>query len=132
MRPLLSTELGDLCRLDGFISGATLGVEEPEQFLQNGRVGGVAEKRALPLYFNQFFVLELFQVVRQRGRRNLEFALDLTDNHSVGMRGKQRPQDPQPRLGTEGGEHVGIGGRSVNFRGGLQSSQFHGSIIAEL
>jgi len=132
MRPFLSTELGDLRRFDGFIPGATLGVEEPEQFLQNGGVGSVAKEGALTLYFDELFVFELFEVVRQRGRRNSEFALDLTDHHSVRMRGKQSPQDPQARLGAERGEHVRIVRCAVDFRRSLRSRRFHISIILEL
>jgi hypothetical protein len=132
MRPFLFTELGDLRRFDGFVPGTTFGVKEPQQFLENGGVGSVAEERAFTPYADEFFVLELFQVMRQRGRRNFEFVLDLTDDHSVWMRGKQSPQDPQARLGAECGEHVRIVRCAVDFRGSFQSGRFHDSIIAEL
>ena len=32
------------------------------------------------------------------------------DDHAVRVRGQQQPHDPEPRLGAERGEHVGVPG----------------------
>ena len=88
MLSLLSTELGDLRRFDGFISRATLGIKKAKQFLKNCGIGRVPQERAFTAHSDEFLVLELFEVVRQRGRRNFEFALDLADNHSFWVRRK--------------------------------------------
>src|SRR4051794_28165220 len=37
-----------------------------------------------------------------------QLALNLPDRHPVGVRREQEPDDPQPRLGSQRGKHIGI------------------------
>jgi hypothetical protein len=55
-------------------------------------------------------------MVRQSGGRNIEFALDLANHHSIGVRSKERPQNASARLGAEGGEHFRVSRRSGQHR----------------
>ena len=73
-------------------------------------IGGVPEKRAFAAYLDKIFVLELFQMMRERGVGNAQFALNLADHQAVGMRGKEQLHDAEPRLGSHGGEHIGVSG----------------------
>ena len=115
-----------LAGFDGLVARAALGVQETEQFLQNGGVGGVPQKGAFAAYRDQILILELFQVVRQRGGRNVQFALDLANHHAIRMRGQKRAQDPQARLRTQRREHVRIARRTVRVRGNFR---FDASIV---
>src|SRR5581483_6614546 len=69
-----------------------------------------AHERSLPLHANQVLVSELVQMMRESRGRNVQLRLDLIHNHSFRMGGKQRAQDPEPGLGPERREHVGVPG----------------------
>ena len=68
MRQLLFADLRDLRRFDGLVAGTTFGVEESQEFLQNGGVGGVPQKGAFASDGDKFLVLELLQMMGQGGR----------------------------------------------------------------
>ena len=97
-------------RLDGFVPGAALGVEKPEQFLERLGVGAVADERLFALGGDQLVVLQLLEVMRQRRAGDAGLGLDFADDHAVGVGGEQQADDPQARLGAERGEHVGVAG----------------------
>src|ERR1051326_1069021 len=99
---------GDLLGPDGFVAGAALGVEKRQQLAQGFGIGRVAQIRTLAPDANQLLVLELFQVVGERGSGNAQLAADLVHEHPVGMRRQQQAHDPQPRLGPHCRERVGV------------------------
>lgn len=92
------------------VARAALRVEESEQLLQRGRVGAVADERAFALSEYKLVVLQLFEMVRQRGARDAGLDLDLADDEPVGMGGQQESHDAQPGLCAERGEHVRVFG----------------------
>src|SRR6516225_8691636 len=97
---LLFAELGDFGWFDGLVARAALRVEESEQLLQNGGIGSVPKKSAFTTNSDQILVSEFFQVVRERRGRDAQLALNLANDHSLGMCGEQRPQNAQTRLRT--------------------------------
>src|SRR5262245_17546697 len=74
---------------DGFVSRAAFGIKEAEQFLQRVDIRGASQERALARYRDQFLVLELVQMMRQVRCRQSQFFLYFSDDHAVGMGGKQ-------------------------------------------
>ena len=51
---------------------------------------------------------QLVEMVRKRRIGDIQFFLNLADHQALGMRGEQQLHDAQPRLGSHGGEHVGV------------------------
>ena len=70
-------------------------------------VRAVPDERLLALGRDELVVLELVEMMGQRRARDAGLGLDLADHQAVGMGGEQEPHDAEPRLGAEGGEHVG-------------------------
>jgi hypothetical protein len=70
----------------------------------------------------------------QRGVGNVELFLNFAYNQALGVGGEQQLHDPQARLGSHGGKHVGVFGDLfgglLRSEGGLGCS--HISIIAEI
>ena len=110
MNELLFTDLNDVLELDGLVASAALGVEELQEFLQSGRVGGVSKEGTFTLDFNQAFILQLVEMVGERGVGDFEFTLNLADDQAFRMGGKQQLHDAEARLGSHGGKHVGVFG----------------------
>src|SRR5260370_33264989 len=50
----------NLLRLDGFISGAALGVQKAQQLLERVEVGRIPQERAFPADGHALFILEFF------------------------------------------------------------------------
>src|SRR5258708_35300270 len=94
----------NLLRLDGFISGAALGVKKAQQLFECVGVGRIPQERSFPADGHEFFVLEFFQMVGQRGTGNFKLAPNLANYHSLRMSRQQKPHDPKPRFGAHGGE----------------------------
>src|SRR5437588_5508740 len=109
----------NLLWLDGFISGAALGVKKAQQLFECVGVGGIPQERAFPADGHEFFVLEFFQVVGQSGAGNFQLASDLANHQSFRMSREQQPHDPEPWFGAHGGEHVG---EADNLFQGLSAS----------
>ena len=125
---LLFAKLDDVLRFDGFVPGATFGVEELEQFLERFGIGGVAQERALALHVYESFVLQFLQVVRKSGVRNIQFGLDVANDQPLGMRREQQLHDAKTGFGAHRGKHVSVF-RDV-FRIVINYSGCHISIIA--
>src|SRR5258707_14983314 len=94
----------NLLGLDGFISGAALGVKKAQQLFKRVGVGRIPQERSFPADTHQFFVLEFFQMVGQRGTGNFKLAPNLANYHSLRMGRQQEPHDPEPWFGAHGGE----------------------------
>src|SRR5258708_8739994 len=88
----------NLLWLDGFISGAALGVKKAQQLFKRVGVGRIPQERAFPADGHEFFVLEFFQMVGQRGTGNFKLAPNLANYHSARVSREQEPHDPQPCL----------------------------------
>src|SRR5579864_2789139 len=101
---------GDLFRVDRAASRAALGVQKSQQLSKRLGSRGVAEERPFPPHGHQSLVPELFEMVRQRGRRNVELGLDLAGHETVRMRREEKPQNAEPRLRPDRGEHVRVPG----------------------
>src|SRR5713226_7392589 len=85
----------NLPRLDGFISGAALGVKKAQQLFECVGVGRIPQERSFPADAHQVLVLEFFKVVGQRGTRNLKLAPNLRNHHSFRMSREQQPHDAE-------------------------------------
>ena len=129
---LLFADLYDSLWLYGFVPSATFGIEELQQFLQGFSVGGVAQKRAFALHVDQALGFQLLQMMGEGRVGNLQFLLNFADYQSVGVSGKQQAHDAQTGLGTDGGEHVGIGRNALAGVSGKRGSIRHISIILEI
>src|SRR6266480_6451142 len=101
---------GDLLGLNGFAAGAALGVEKRQQLPQGLGIRRVTKIGALATHADQLLVLELVQVMGERGSGDAEFAADFVDDHAVRMRAEQQAHDPQPRLHPHRREHVRVTG----------------------
>src|SRR4029077_16038995 len=86
MDVLLFADSDDLFWFDRFVARAALGIEELQQLLQSIGIGGAAQKRSLPLYFDQAFGFQFFQMVREGRIRNLQLSLNFADHQAFGMR----------------------------------------------
>ena len=127
---LLSADLDDVLRLQGFIAGAAFGIEKLQEFLESFRVGGVAEKGALAFDEDEVFVLQFVEVVRERGVGDVQIFLNVTYDEPLGMGGEQELHDAKAGLGAHGGKHVGELGDV--FGGRLSGCRRHISIVAEI
>ncbi len=112
------------------VAGAAFGIKKLQQLLQGVGVGGVAQEGALALDFHQAFGLQLVEVVRKRGVGDVELFLNLAHHQAFGMGRQQQLHDAQPRLGSHGGEHVGIASDVIGAFGG--EGIRHISIIVEI
>src|SRR4051812_25917805 len=121
---LLTAQANDGLRFDGLIAGTALGVEEAEQFAQPIGVSAVAQERTFASDLDQALMLQLLQMMRERGVRYLEFSADFTDYQAVRVGGEQQAHDAESRLRSHRGQHVGVA-RDV-FRA---RRSFHISII---
>jgi hypothetical protein len=111
---------------NGAAAGAALLVEVVHDFAQGVGVRGIPEIGAFAAYMDKANLLQLFQVVRKRGRGDSEFLLDLAGNHTVRMSGKEKAENLEAGLGAESREAVGGAGNEERI--GL----FHFSIFAEI
>ena len=75
---------------------------------------------------NEADLLELFEVMRERGGGDIEFLLNFADNHARGMGGKKKADDLQAGLRAESGEAVGRTGNQEGI------GPRHISIFAEI
>src|ERR1700678_985367 len=103
MHPSPLADLNYVARCDGFISGATLGVEKLQNFLQRLGVGAVAKVSALSADDDQAFVPQLVEVMRQRGIRNIKIGLDFTNDQAFGMGREEQRHKAEAWLGAEYG-----------------------------
>ncbi len=113
MNELLFTDLKhDVLELDGLVAGCSTSRRRGncKQFLQSGRVGGVSKEGAFALDFNQAFILQLVEMVGERGVGDFEFTLNLADDQAFRMGGEQQLHDAESRLGSHGGKHIGVFG----------------------
>jgi hypothetical protein len=69
-----------LFRLDGFVSGTALGIQELKQLPKYFRVGGIPQECALTTNEDKVFASEFFKVMRQGGIWNIQFFLNLSDD----------------------------------------------------
>jgi hypothetical protein len=111
---------------NGAAARATLFVEKVHDFSQCVGISRVPQESALAAHFDKTDLFQFFQVVGKGGSGYREFFLDLAGNHSIGMSGKEQPENLEPKLGAESGEAVGGPGdqEGVGFA--------HSSIIAEI
>src|SRR5258708_1936890 len=109
----------NLLWLDGFISGAALGVKKAQQLFECVGVGRIPQERSFPADTHQVLVLEFLQVVGQRGAWNFKLAPNLANDHSARVSREQEPHDPEPWLSAHCGEHVG---EADNLFRGLSAS----------
>jgi hypothetical protein len=91
---LLLAKLNDLFGFDGLVTRAAFGVQELKQFLECSSVGGVAQERAFSPNANEVLGPEFVEMMRQRGMRNAQLLLDLTNDKTVWVRGEEQLHDP--------------------------------------
>ena len=135
MNELLLTDLNDVLWLDGLVASAAFGVEELQEFLQGGGVGGVTKKRALAPDLDQALILQLVQMVGERGIGDFEFTLNFGDDQAFGMGREQQLHDSEAWLGSHGGKHVGVFGDAfagLRWRGSFRGGDDHISILLEI
>src|SRR5438270_2362373 len=124
---LLFADLNDGLRFYGLITRAAFGIEKAEQLLQDLGVRPVAKEGSLPLYGDQILVLELVEMMRQRGIRDIEFSLDFVYDHAVGISRQEHLHDAETGFGTDRGKHVGKAGNLFGI-----DCVWHVSIVAEI
>src|SRR3989442_12761173 len=90
---LLLADLNDLLRFDCLAAAATLGVQEAEKLLQAFRVGDIAQESAFPPHNDQLLVLQLIQIMGERGARNVQLGENVSDHKTLRVRGKQQAQE---------------------------------------
>jgi len=111
---------------DGAISRAAFVVEKTQHFAESVGAGRIPEECASAADANEADLAELFEMVRKGGRRDVEFILNLTSDHSSGVRGQKQTHNLQTGLGAESGEAIGRAGNQEWIGFG------HNSIIAEI
>ena len=108
------------------VARAAFGIEEDEKILEGVGVGAIPEVGAFATHGDEVFVSELVEAVRERGIGDVDFGLDVADDHALGFSGHEQLHDAQARFGAHGGEHVGETGDWSG--GGVR----HVSIILEI
>jgi len=111
---------------DGAISRAAFVVEKTQHFAESVGAGRIPEKCASAADANEADLAELFEMVRKGRRRDVEFILNLTSDHSSGVRGQKQTHNLQTGLGAESGEAIGGAGNQEWIGFG------YSSIIAEI
>jgi hypothetical protein len=111
---------------DDAISRAAFVVEKTQHFAESVGAGRIPEKCAGAADANEADLAELFEMVRKGGRRDVEFILNFTSDHSGGVRGQKQTHNLQTGLGAESGEAIGRAGNKERIGLG------HISIIAEI
>jgi len=101
-------------------------IKKAKHFAQRIGIRGVPQKCSDAPYIDQADLFQFFQVMRKRGRWNLQLFLHFSRDHSGWVSGKQQPQNGQPRFGAERGKAVRRAGDQEWI--GL----LHISIIAEI
>src|ERR1700730_15832598 len=89
------------------VARAAFGIEEAEKILEGVGVGAIPEVGAFATHGDEVFVFELVEVVRERGIRDVDLGLNITDDHAFGFGAHQKLHDAEARFGAHGGEHVG-------------------------
>src|SRR6267143_3807176 len=83
---LLLTDLNDRFRFKCLVARTALGIQEPQQLLERFGVSGVAQKSTLPLDLHQALGLQLLQMVIHGRIRDVELALNVSDDQPFRMR----------------------------------------------
>ena len=112
------------------VASAALGIEELQQFPERFAVRGVVQERTFTTHVNQAFVPELVQMVGKSRIGDIEFFLNLSNHHALGMGRKEQLHDSKPGLCTHGREHVCVLGYLLGSL--LGRGTRHISIIAEI
>src|SRR3954447_23958837 len=112
---LLLAELEDGLRLNRLVAAAAFGIEEAEQLPQRVGVGRIPEIGAFPAYLHEVFVLELVEVMGERGGRNVQLRAHVAGDHALRMRREQQPHDAKAWLRSHCGKHIRIP-HHVGFR----------------
>src|SRR5437016_6482627 len=89
---LLLRKAGDFLGLNCFVAGAALGIEKRQKLPQGFGIGRVAKIGAFAAHPDQLLVLELVQMVGERGCGDAELGADLVDEYVCLLRGRQQPQ----------------------------------------
>ena len=108
------------------VARAAFGIEEAEKILEGVGVGAIPEEGAFATHGDEVFVSELVEVVRERGIGDVDFGLDVADDHALGFSGHQKLHDAKARFGAHGGKHISEAG-DLSGRHGR-----HDSIILEI
>src|SRR5947199_10101078 len=82
----LFAELDACLRLNRLVAGAAFGIEEAEQLPQCVGIGRIPEIGAFPAHLHEVFVLELVEVMGQRGGRNVQLRAHVAGDHALRMR----------------------------------------------
>lgn len=69
---------------------------------------------------------QFFEMMRERGGRDAQFALQVSGDETARIAGQQEADDAEPRFVAESGETVGEG------RGVERDGRFHNSSIVEI
>src|SRR5262245_15110234 len=93
-------------RFHDVVPGAALCMYKPHEYLQRTCVRLVPEECSLAPHVHHTYMLQLFEMMRQRRIRNLELAADIANDQAVRMSREQQSHDSQPRLRTHRCKHV--------------------------
>lgn len=77
--------LHDVLWFESFVSGTALGIKELQKVLECFGIRGVAKEGTLTTNLDEPLVPQFVQMVRQSGVRDVQFFLDLSDDHAIGM-----------------------------------------------
>ena len=81
--PTLATQFKNGRRFHCLIPGAAFREQETEQGLQAGGVCRIPKKFLIPPHLNQPLVPQLVEVMRERGRRDIELRLNIAYDHAL-------------------------------------------------
>jgi hypothetical protein len=95
-----------LSRYDSRIRAA-LRKQKRQEILEHIWVCRVAEKTSFALDVHQILVLELLQVMGNRGRLHSKFVLNLAGHHPVRVGSKKMVDNPEAWLGPQRRQDVG-------------------------
>jgi hypothetical protein len=111
---------------DGASARAAFLIEKIQDFAQRVGVRGIPKIGAFAADVDEADLLQLFQMVRERGSRNPEFLLDFAGDHTGWVGCQEQPENLEAGLGAESGEAVGGAGDEERV------GSLHISMIAEI
>jgi hypothetical protein len=82
-------------------------IEKIQDFSQRVGVRGIPKISAFSADIDEADLLQLFEVVGERGSRDTEFILELAGDHSGRVSGEEQAENLEARFGAESGEAVG-------------------------
>jgi hypothetical protein len=122
--------MNNVLRPERLVARTALGIKELQDFLQCFGIGRVAKKRAFAANLDQSFVPEFVEMMGQCRIWDIQFLLDLSDDHPLRVSRQEQLHDAESGFRTHRRKHLGVS-RDL-LRRSLGLGLYHISMLAEI